>query len=66
MDELYMKKKKFFSEVYHEFFYCISWPKWKTLQVTTIVIFSFSIFMSIFLYSVDRFFIFLIKKLFSL
>ncbi|WP_185850254.1 preprotein translocase subunit SecE [Blattabacterium cuenoti] len=56
----------FFIEIYKEFFYCITWPKWKDLRITTVIVTFFSIFLSIFLYSVDGFFIFLIKKLFSI
>ncbi|ACY40196.1 hypothetical protein BLBBGE_173 [Blattabacterium sp. (Blattella germanica) str. Bge] len=61
-----MKKNNFFLEVYDEFFHCITWPKWEDLQGTTIMVSFFSIFLSIFLYGVDVFFIFLIKRLFSL
>ncbi|WP_185872095.1 preprotein translocase subunit SecE [Blattabacterium cuenoti] len=58
--------KNFLLEIYNEFFHCITWPKWETLQIKTMMVFFFSIFLSIFLYGVDIFFIFLIKKLFSL
>ncbi|WP_185849664.1 preprotein translocase subunit SecE [Blattabacterium cuenoti] len=61
-----MKKRNFFLEIYDEFVYCITWPRWGDLQVTTIVVSFFSIFLSLFLYGVDVFFIFFIKKLFSL
>ncbi|WP_185863121.1 preprotein translocase subunit SecE [Blattabacterium cuenoti] len=61
-----MKKNNFFLEIYDEFFHCITWPKWYDLQITTMIVCFFSIFLSIFLYGVDGFFIFLIKKLFSL
>lgn len=56
----------FFVEIYKEFFCYITWPKWKNLRVTTMIVTFFSIFLSVFLYSVDGFFIFLIKKLFSI
>ncbi|WP_341652319.1 preprotein translocase subunit SecE [Blattabacterium cuenoti] len=61
-----MKKNNFFLEIYHEFFHCITWPKWNDLQYKTMIVFFFSIFLSIFLYGIDSCFIFLIKKLFSL
>ncbi|WP_341666286.1 preprotein translocase subunit SecE [Blattabacterium cuenoti] len=61
-----MKKNNFFLEIYHEFFHCITWPKWNDLQYQTMIVFFFSIFLSIFLYGIDGFFIYLIKKLFSL
>ncbi|WP_185869485.1 preprotein translocase subunit SecE [Blattabacterium cuenoti] len=56
----------FFLEIYNEFFHCITWTKWEDLQETTMLVSFFSIFLSILLYGVDCFFIFLIKKLFSL
>ncbi|WP_185871522.1 preprotein translocase subunit SecE [Blattabacterium cuenoti] len=61
-----MEKNNFFLGIYNEFFHCITWPKWEDLQKITIIVFFFSIFFSIFLYGADSFFIFLIKKLFSL
>ncbi|WP_341657477.1 preprotein translocase subunit SecE [Blattabacterium cuenoti] len=61
-----MKENNFFLGIYHEFFHCITWPKWNDLQYKTMIVFFFSIFLSIFLYGIDGFFIFLIKKLFSL
>ncbi|BBA17930.1 preprotein translocase subunit SecE [Blattabacterium punctulatus CPU2] len=61
-----MKKKNYFWGIYDEFFYCITWPKWINLQITTLIVSFFSIFLSIFLYGVDGLFIFFIKKLFSL
>ncbi|BBA17379.1 preprotein translocase subunit SecE [Blattabacterium cuenoti] len=61
-----MHKKNILVEIYHEFFYCITWPKWNDLQYQTMIVFFFSIFLSIFLYGIDIFFIFLIKKFFSL
>ncbi|WP_185851458.1 preprotein translocase subunit SecE [Blattabacterium cuenoti] len=60
-----MKVKKFFLEIYDEFFYCMTWPKWIDLQMSTLIVSFFSMFLSIFLYGVDVFFIFFIKKLFS-
>ncbi|WP_185877258.1 preprotein translocase subunit SecE [Blattabacterium cuenoti] len=59
-----MKKNNFFYEIYNELFHKITWPKWSNLQELTILIFFCSIFLSIFLYGVDIFFIFLIKKFF--
>ncbi|WP_185864346.1 preprotein translocase subunit SecE [Blattabacterium cuenoti] len=56
----------FFTEIYKEFFYYITWPKWKNLKTSTIIVTFFSIFFSIFLYGVDGFLIFIIKKLFSI
>ncbi|WP_238785128.1 preprotein translocase subunit SecE [Blattabacterium cuenoti] len=61
-----IKKNNFFLEIYSEFFHNISWPKWRDLKYLTILVFFFSIFLSIFLYSVDNIFIFLIKKIFSI
>ncbi|WP_185873189.1 preprotein translocase subunit SecE [Blattabacterium cuenoti] len=61
-----MKKNNFFYEIYKEFFYYITWPKWYELQNSTILIIFCSVFLSIFLYGIDVFFIFLIKKFFSL
>ncbi|WP_185876704.1 preprotein translocase subunit SecE [Blattabacterium cuenoti] len=61
-----MKNNNFFLEIYNEFFHSITWSKWIDLQLTTIMVSFFSIFLSIFLYGVDTFFIFLVKKLFSL
>ncbi|WP_185873730.1 preprotein translocase subunit SecE [Blattabacterium cuenoti] len=63
--KLYYEKKNYFLEIYNEFFYSITWPKWETLQVSTLIVSFFSIFLSIFLYIIDGFFIFFIKKLFS-
>ncbi|WP_185870384.1 preprotein translocase subunit SecE [Blattabacterium cuenoti] len=61
-----MKRKNFFLEIYDEFFYCMTWPKWIDLQETTLIVSFFSMFLSIFLYGVDGLFIFFMKKLFSL
>ncbi|WP_394798409.1 preprotein translocase subunit SecE [Blattabacterium cuenoti] len=61
-----MKRENFFLEIYDELFYCMTWPKWVDLQITTLIVSFFSMFLSIFLYGVDGFFIFFIKKLFSL
>ncbi|WP_185859172.1 preprotein translocase subunit SecE [Blattabacterium cuenoti] len=61
-----MKENNFFLEIYNEFFHRITWTKWNDLQETTMIVSIFSIFLSIFLYGVDVFFIFLIKRLFSL
>ncbi|WP_185858403.1 preprotein translocase subunit SecE [Blattabacterium cuenoti] len=61
-----MKKNNFFLEIYEEFFHCMTWSKWEDLQLTTMIVSFFSIFLSIFLYGVDSIIIFLIKKLFSL
>ncbi|AWU43620.1 preprotein translocase subunit SecE [Blattabacterium sp. (Cryptocercus kyebangensis)] len=60
------EKKNYFLEIYDEFFYFITWPKWIDLQITTLIVSFFSIFLSMFLYGVDGIFIFFIKKLFSL
>ncbi|WP_238785679.1 preprotein translocase subunit SecE [Blattabacterium cuenoti] len=62
----FYEKKNFFLEIYNEFFYRITWTKWEDLQVITMIVSFFSIFLSIFLYGVDIFFIFLIKKFFSI
>ncbi|WP_185850871.1 preprotein translocase subunit SecE [Blattabacterium cuenoti] len=61
-----MKIKNYFLEIYDEFIYNITWPKWLDLLITTITVSIFSIFLSIFLYGVDGLLIFLIKKFFSL
>ncbi|WP_185855402.1 preprotein translocase subunit SecE [Blattabacterium cuenoti] len=61
-----MKINDFLLEMYNEFFYCISWTKWRELQKTTTLVFVFSIFFSIFLYVIDKCFVFMIKKLFSI
>ncbi|MDP6629058.1 MAG: preprotein translocase subunit SecE [Candidatus Marinimicrobia bacterium] len=45
--------KKFFSDVKFEM-KKVSWPKWDELKGSTIVVISFSILISIFLFFIDR------------
>ena len=47
------KIKKFFSDVKFEM-KKVSWPKWDELKGSTIIVISFSILISVFLFFIDR------------
>lgn len=61
-----MKKFTFFIDVYNQFMYHITWTKLDKLQSYTLMIFFSIIIISLILYGVDKFFIWILKQLFSL
>lgn len=60
-----MKKLNFFYNLYQEFI-DISWPKWNNIRLSIFIVASSTLLFSVILYGIDKFFLFLLKKIFSI